>query len=514
LTTSAHQPYGDEEEYLAVAENLLTQGTLAITRIEPGADGQPRSTPTYSKFPLGQSLLILPFAALELAARAILPSGLSFLPTMIINALPALESAAVCALLYLLTQLIGSFQPELRLSQRTALILTLLAGIATQLWPASRTLFADISVALLLTFSIYALVRFAHTSAGTSWLIVAAAAAAIMVLCKNLFILACPALAIYAYWAIKSRKHGLSLLVIAIVPFLLVAGLQLWYNDLRYGSIWSSGYHEGRDEEFGFSTPLLVGLYGIFLSSGRSVFLYSAVCLLGLLGARDFFRHAKAESALIAGTALPMVLAYGKWWSWNGGWEWGARLYLFLIPLLILVSLPAWRWLDQPIASLARRVRFCALAILLTISIGIQILGLLIHPAAYWFIAAREVKLFDHSVHQKGVWEIRDDMLLPHFVPEFSPVAAHAWLVWATWRRDQLDDRALARGAPWSLLNAQWAPKNVRPYLGFDLWFLDNRPAGALLLPLVALIIGLCVCGLRLRSVATLPRQPSSVRPG
>lgn len=523
VTTAGHQPYGDEEEYLAVAENLLTQGTLNITRSEPAADGQIRTFASYSKFSLGQSLLILPFAAVELVARASLPSAFSFLPLMIVNILPALESAAICALLFLLIQLVGGFQPELFLSQRTALILALFAGVATQLWPASRTLFADNSVAFLLTFSIYGLVRFARSNTGARWLIAAAWAAAIMVLCKNLFILACPALTIYAYWAIQERKKAgnwgfhsqlRSLLVMVIVPFLLVTVLQLWYNDLRYGSIWLSGYHEGRDGEFGFSTPLFVGLYGIFLSSGRSVFLYSAVCLLAFLGARAFLKHAKAESALIAGTALPMVLAYAKWWSWHGGWEWGARFYLFLIPLLMLVSVPAWRWLDQPRAPLARRARLCALAVFLIVSVGIQGLGLLIHPAAYWFIAAREIKLLDQAVYQKSVWEIRDDMLLPHFVPELSPVAAHAWLVWATWNRDQLDDRALAGAAPWSALNSKWAPKNVRPYLGFDLWFLGNQPAGSLWLPAVTLILGLCFCALRLRSATTLPRQASSLRFG
>ena len=516
LTTSAHQPYGDEEEYLAVAENLLTQGTLTIMRAEPADDGKVRNGLNYSKFSLGQNVLLLPFAAVELAARALLPSGFSFLPTMIVNALPALESAAICALLFLLIQVIGNIRPELLLSQRTALTLTLLAGVATQLWPASRTLFADNSIALLLTFSIYALVRFAHTRAGASWLIAAAGSAAMMVLCKNLLIMACPGLLAYGYWAVRerrlSRNERRRLAGAAALLFLAAAALQLWYNDLRYGSIWSSGYHADRDGEFGFSTPLLVGLYGIFLSSGRSLFLYSPVCVLAFLGARDFFRYAQAESALIAGVALSVVFAYAKWWSWHGGWEWGARFYLFLIPLLILASVPAWRWLDQPTAPLARRVRLCALAAFLIVSIGIQGLGLLIHPAAYWFIVAKEIKLHDQAVYQKGVWEIRDDMLQPHFVPEFSPVAAHAWLVWATWNRDQLDDKALAEAAPWFSLNSKWAPKNVRPYLGFDLWFLGNQPTGAPLLAAVTLIVALCFCGLRLKSAVTLPRQSSSLR--
>lgn len=517
LTTAAHPPYGDEEEYLAVAENLLTHGTLTITRTEPATDGQVRKIVTYSKFSLGQSLLILPFAALHLAGRAIFPPSFSFLSNMLVNALPAMESAAMCALLFFLIRLIGNIDPQLLVSRRAAGVICLMSGVATQLWPASRTLFADNSVALLLTFSLYAVIRFARSDVGEGWFIAAAWAMALMVLCKNLFFLACPAVVAYGCWALRGRNEhrkigGQSkfpvLVLMTVLPFLLTAALQLWHNDLRYGSVWSSGYHEGRDGEFGFSTPLLVGLHGIFLSSGRSLFLYSPLCLLAFLGARSFYKYAKAESLLIAGAALPIVLAYAQWWSWHGGWEWGTRFYVFLIPLLMLISLPTWRWLDQSLSNFAARARMTALALLVAASLGIQVLGLMIHPAAYWFLYVKEVNPFAHPVYQKAVWDIRDDTLLPHFVPEFSPVAAHMWMIWATWNRHSSDDAALASAAPWSSLNPQWAPKNVRPYLGFDLWFLGNWPAGPIAATCLALLAALSVCCLRLRSLlATHPQQ-------
>src|SRR5262245_39697467 len=63
LTTPAHRPYGDEEKYLAVAENILTRGSPAVTSTQPGVAGQLHDVISYSKFALGQSLLMLPFAA-------------------------------------------------------------------------------------------------------------------------------------------------------------------------------------------------------------------------------------------------------------------------------------------------------------------------------------------------------------------------------------------------------------------------------------------------------------------
>jgi hypothetical protein len=514
LTTSGHLPYGDEWQYVNVAENILIRGRPIIEEIQRQADGQRLSVVTYSWFPLGQGLLILPFAAVELMTRELLPAALSFIPHLVVNSLPAAESAAICALLFLLIRLTGRFQPALYLSPGAAMAVTLTMALATQMWPSSRTLFADTSAAFLLTLAIYSLVRFRYENAGVGWVLLAAWAAALAILCKLIFALASPALAAYGFWAVIERKKKAAtpdqsliyLICFAALPFILVAVTQLWYNHLRYDSIWLSGYHVRREGELGFSTPFLVGLYGILLSSGRSLFLYSPPCLLAFFGARKFLTWARAETALIAGASLPLLFTYAKWWAWDGGWEWGNRFHLFLIPLLMWLSAPAWRWMDEKLLpAVARRTYQISLTLLLALSIYVQGLGLLIHPAAYWMLAGKEVPLvLLERGYEKGAWEIRDDMLLAHFVPEFSPLAAHHWLVWATWNQSRLDEAALAARAPWVSLNPKWAPKNVRPYLGFDLWFLrawlpEEKSAeyAILIAALLAVLVSLCAIKVR-----------------
>jgi hypothetical protein len=514
LTTSGHPPYADEWQYVNIAENILVRGRPVLEEIQRHADGQVRNVAGYSWLPLGQSLLMTPFVAVELMTREVLPAALSFMPQLALNSLPAAESAAICALLFLLVRFTGRLQTELYLSSRTAMAVALTTAFGTQIWPASRTLFSDTSAALLLTFAIYALVRFRHTETRAGWAVAAAWAAALAALCKLTFALALPALAAYGAWALVERKKKPALrdpslryfILMAALPLILVAVTQLGYNHFRYGSVWLSGYHERREGELGFSTPLLAGLYGILLSSGRSLFLYSPPCLLALFGARKFILRAPAEAGLIAGVSLPLLFTYAKWWAWDGGWEWGNRFHLFLIPLLMWLGAPAWRWLEEKILpAVVRRVHQVLLASLLAASVYVQGLGLLIHPAAYWAMAgANEMSISIHRSYEKGVWDIRDNMLLIHFVPEFSPLSAHHWLIWATWNRSRLDDRALAAGAPWYSLNPQWAPKNVRPYLGFDLWFLkDSPPEGAstryaiVVAGLLALMVGLCAIKLR-----------------
>lgn len=514
LTTSGHLPYGDEWQNLNVAKNILIRGRPVLEEIPRQSNGQLRSLVTYSWLPLGQSLLILPFAAVETMTSEILPASLSFISHLALNSLPAAESAAICALLFLLIRLTGRFQPELYLSPGAAMAVTLTMALATQIWPASRSLFADTSAALLLILAIYSLVRFRYGDAGAGWVLSAAWTAAIAISCKITFALAAPALAAYGFWAVIQRKKKAAtsgqrlfyLICMAALPFILVAVTQLWFNHLRYGSIWLSGYHERREGELGFSTPFLVGLYGILLSSGRSLFLYSPPCLLAFFGARKFLTWARAETALIAGASLPLLFTYARWWAWDGGWEWGNRFHLFLIPLLMWLSAPAWRWMDEKLLPAAvRRTYQISLPLLLALSVYVQGLGLLIHPAAYWILAGKEVPLILlERGYEKGVWEIRDDMFLAHFVPEFSPLAAHHWMIWATWNRSRLDEAALAARAPWVSLNPKWAPKNVRPYLGFDLWFskdwLTKESTRYAIMIAGLLAAATCLCAIKLKS--------------
>jgi 4-amino-4-deoxy-L-arabinose transferase-like glycosyltransferase len=207
LTTSGHLPYADEADYVNLAHNILTRGRLIIEQVELGPDGRPQHVLTYSRLPLGQSLLTLPFVFLALTTRELLPQALSFAAHLVINWLPAAESAATCALVFLLIRILGRSQPELYLSRRTSMAVAFTTALGTQMWPASRTLFADTSAALLLTFTIYSLVRVRHMDGGARWILAAAWSAALAVLCKTTFILAVPALAAYGIFAVVNKER-------------------------------------------------------------------------------------------------------------------------------------------------------------------------------------------------------------------------------------------------------------------------------------------------------------------
>jgi hypothetical protein len=113
-----------------------------------------------------------------------------------------------------------------------------------------------------------------------------------------------------------------------ILPFV---GLLLWHNYLRFHNIWQTGY-EGQ----GFTTPLSVGLAGFLLSPGRSLFLFSPLVALGIISLWRLRENWPAITAFIITASIVALVFYGMWWSWHGGWCWGPRFLVPLVPFLIV----------------------------------------------------------------------------------------------------------------------------------------------------------------------------------
>lgn len=128
------------------------------------------------------------------------------------------------------------------------------------------------------------------------------------------------------------------LLKFSLFPTLAILGL-FYHNLVRSGDPLTFGYGGQA-----FETPPWQGVVGLLFSPGKSVFLYAPPLLLSVLGWRRLHRRvpALAESLLIAaGIAL---LFYGSWWAWHGGWCWGPR---FLVPLMPLWVLPMGEVIQQ-----------------------------------------------------------------------------------------------------------------------------------------------------------------------
>jgi len=102
-------------------------------------------------------------------------------------------------------------------------------------------------------------------------------------------------------------------------------------NVVRFGSPFDFGYHTSN-----WQAPFFPGLYGLTLSPGKGLLWYAPPILLGLIGFRSFARRSPHEALLCGGVFVGYLLLHSSYTYWEGGWCWGPRLILPVLPFAIL----------------------------------------------------------------------------------------------------------------------------------------------------------------------------------
>jgi hypothetical protein len=219
-------------------------------------------------------------------------------------------------------------------------------------------------------------------------------------------------------------------------PVAALTLVQVAYQAWAFGSPAGGGY-AGE----GWTTPLLVGLNGLLLSPGKSLLLFVPLALLAPWGwVRWAVDGRKREAVWFAAISLGWLLVHAKWWTWHGGWSWGPRFLLVIMPFLIVPLGALW--------TRARRgVRRLILA-LAVLGLVVELGGVVINFGDYMMLINDEDKVLFNAAFSPvwGHWR----MLLGGVAPDlawlrFPPVARGVWVVlsvalatvgvWGAWRR-------------------------------------------------------------------------------
>jgi hypothetical protein len=129
-----------------------------------------------------------------------------------------------------------------------------------------------------------------------------------------------------------------------LFPLAIVGGLIGLMNWSRYGSPLTFGFSVLQHTTF--STPLLLGLYGLLLSPGKGLLFYNPIVWAGLIGLVSMWRRWRAEAVLFVLITVAEIGFFAVYEFWTGGWNWGPRYILPLVPLLILAA-GAWVQTNQ-----------------------------------------------------------------------------------------------------------------------------------------------------------------------
>lgn len=344
-----------------LTESIVEKGSVAIDNLAGvrGIDGR-----LYSKYGLGQSLAAVPFYLLGkyLAKLLPLPFAEAYTKKFFVSMLNPVITALTCMLLY-------AFGIKLGYSRKLAILIAFIFGLGTMAWPYSQSFYSEPLTGLLLLATFYVLMK---ENLKTKELLLAGVlfSGAIFTRAGSLVAF----LAIVVYLALTSKKlHEVGLRVLLFsVPLFGVLAVIFFYNFYRFGNPLQAGY-----QSEAFTTPLAKGIYGLTLSPGRGIFWYNPLLILSLLGFSQLYRVHKEKALTFLVFILLHLLFYSKWGGWDGGWVWGPRFMLVIVPYLVIFS---GVWISR-----LKSISVAILCILLLLSMAIQFSAVFVSPERYYY---------------------------------------------------------------------------------------------------------------------------------
>src|SRR5216683_1250525 len=165
------------------------------------------------------------------------------------------------------------------------------------------------------------------------------------------------------WWAWRVKR------VRALAPVVVGAGLWLLENLVRRKSALVTGYES--DHGFhtllpysglpGFSYPIFFGVPSLLVSFGKGLLFFASGLVLAFGRGLEALRPVSETLVLWCLYLAGLVLAYGSWWAWYGGFTWGPRFLIFASwPASLLLAAQARR---PPPALLAATAALAALRV-------------------------------------------------------------------------------------------------------------------------------------------------------
>lgn len=400
----------DEVTMLELARSLL-HGSVQVPEgaTLDGPDGK-----HYTKNAAGQAVLALPLVAVAEGAAAVAgfdPGRRRLAVRFAASFFNAAVTALMLAVFYVLARMLGA-------GGAAALGAALLLGFTTPVWPYAKSFMAEPLQALGLLFALMGATAARRLPRGEA----IAALGVLLAVSAKLSMLPLALACLLPMWGLPLKRF----LIPAQGLALALAGHAV-YNAVRFGTPFETGYG-AQASASAFTTPLLVGLYGLLVSSGKGVMWFAPALWLAPLGWK---RMRAGDVPPVPDAGSPMVWrsdGAGRVASWGIAAAWAVGLFLYarfqhwagdgsfgpryLIPLLPLAFLPVAFALEH-----ARRARRIAIAALAAVGLLVQVGGV----SVYFGAQMREAGDYPYTLPLEHPRFMGDS----HFNPAFSPIVGH-----------------------------------------------------------------------------------------
>jgi hypothetical protein len=450
VVAAPREPWtGEARSLVAVARSLVERHTIDLAHAGELDDSVVRAGHRYAPVGLLPSLALVPAEAVVVGLR--LADSARSRPIALVaeSTAAAIPAALLCLVFFASVEPLGARRP-------IALALTCALATTTTVAVYARLPDGSVLAALLLLLAVESARQTMASGTVRSAALLGAAAGALPLTDGGLL---AAAIAVVG-WPLATgwRRAGRGARAAAALgPLAVGIGLYLLHRA-----------HIGARPEPG--GDLIEGLYGLVLSTGKSVFAYSPPLLCLPWALPHWWRHNRGDTLLLLLVAAAVILPAARLEAWHGDPAWGPRRLVALVPVLLG---PVGPWLDATWPALRRRGR-AALALVAAAGLAVQLLGVAFPPETYLRIAA-QVKNGSGAAGWFG--QAADQC---HFIPQLSPLVGHAWLLSHLARHD----RRLDHDPPWKLivpgtpsLYAEW------PHVRLNWWGLGWRVPATLARP-------------------------------
>jgi hypothetical protein len=450
---------GSDEVTMLELSRALLRGHIDVPA---GATMLGRSGKPYTKNTAGQAVLALPLVAAAEAMTTAVPERRELAVRFVVSFFNAIVTGLLLALFYRAAR-------SLAVGAGAALATTVLLGFTTPLWVYAKSFMAEPLQALGL---LLALTGNLHADRGPRRVTGAVG----VLLATSVKPSMAPLALLCVVYALPFSPRRWRATLPALLGFLLAMIGHLVYNAARFGNPLETGYG-AQATPAAYTTPLLVGLYGLLLSSGKGVLWFAPALWLvptgwGLMRAAG--GAARDAAGAVLATAVFALGLYGTFEHWAGDGSFGPR---YLVPLLPLAFLAVAFALDRA-SRLARRWAFALGLVGLLVQLG----GVSIHFGAQM----REAGDYPYRLPLGDPRFMSDS----HFNPSYSPITGH-WRLLLRNLGEHLrgDWPRISGGGDVDPRVVVGAEDQRRLLHALDYWWLYARYAGVPRPPLVAALL-------------------------
>lgn len=526
FSTSRERPWGDATPIWEVADSIVHSHNLHAKTRWPTALPNGKDGHLYGLAPLLQSLVHVPGAAIQRQLTKHYPAYWQILWRFTGHLAPTVLGTFACVLLFGLCRRLG-------MRPIPAAVTTLGFAFCTSTWVYSRYPYSE-TLQLVCFTGFFAKLLDCREQPTWRQASLLGLWAGLLVNAKPVFLVSGLGAGLFLIWELRRNWRALLLVAsVSIAASVPLGAFYLYYNYLRWGSIFSTGYGIAFAGT-GVSTPVgilhespLVGLFGMFLSPGKSIFLYSPPLLLALLGFPRFVKRFRYAAVAMLLTILPGLYVHAQMISWAGDYAWGPRYMTFALAVMVVpAGFLVQDWLEN-LQKLRRVVAIASLAVIFAAGAFVTYLGNAIYWDHYIRIESDAAQYWLGVPNNKGDGISAPNAPCPvcfetiyslQWLPPFQHIVGNYWLLshlpsndsWVVAEKD----------APWRRytnlqINIQQSYARAR----VDWWFVEYRHTFptlswtlAIVLPALSLLM-MVLFALEVRRARRALPQPAEVEP-